>query len=80
MLSEWNYEGHYPRPTGKENPDVRVEINTTIGHGLSLGWMVSNTRRFGEFARMGLRVGVQGDQGLVFSVPGVSLGKLLNFP
>ncbi|PGH12416.1 hypothetical protein AJ80_06723 [Polytolypa hystricis UAMH7299] len=80
IWSEWNQEGYHPHSPSCDPRPVRLEIVTTIGVDLSLGWMVSGTRRFGDFTRMGLGIGVEGHKGLVFSLSWNRLGQSIKLP
>lgn len=80
IRSEWSSEGyHPPRPTTNER-SVRLEIQTTVGLDLSLGWNISGTRKISDFTRMGLGIGVQGANGLVFTVTWSRLGQKIKLP
>lgn len=78
--SEWSSEGYYPAPPELETRAVRLEIQTTVGFDLSLGWQIRGVRQVGEFTRMGLGVGIQGLQGLVMTVSWNRLGQRIQFP
>ena len=80
-LAEWSSEGYHDRPLMQSEPrSVKLEIATTIGLDLSLGWNVTGLRRVGEFTRMGLGVGVEGDKGLVMTFSWRRLGQRINIP
>ncbi|KAK2777785.1 hypothetical protein FQN52_000988 [Onygenales sp. PD_12] len=79
--SEWSYEGYTPnKPSTNDSGAVRLEVRTTVGHDLSLGWSVSGTRRIGEFTRMGLGVGLEGKLGIVYTVTWSRLGQNIKLP
>lgn len=59
---------------------VRLEIQSTVGLDLSLGWTIKGTRPVGDFARVGVGVGVQGTRGLVVSISWSRLGHAINLP
>lgn len=79
-VSEWNYEGHLPSKRPSSNRPIRLEIKTTVGLDLSLGWSVSGTRQVGEFTRMGLKIGIKGGRGLVCSIRWSRLGQAIELP
>lgn len=79
-VSEWNYEGHIPNKTPSSNRPVRLEVKSSVGLDLSLGWSVSGTRQVGEFTRMGVKVGVKGGRGLVCSITWSRLGQAIELP
>ncbi|KAK2748506.1 hypothetical protein FQN57_000639 [Myotisia sp. PD_48] len=79
-LSEWNYEGYHPRKKVDNDRSVKLEISTSVSSDLSLGWMVSGFRRVGNFTRVGLGIGVQGQKGLVCSILWNRLGQNLKMP
>ncbi|BDD58776.1 hypothetical protein MAP00_004028 [Monascus purpureus] len=80
VRSEWSPEGHYGSLLESEPRSVRLEISTTIGLDLALGWSISGIRQVGEFTRMGLDIGVEGMKGLVVSVSWRRLGQRINIP
>lgn len=80
VRSEWNSEGYYPMPPESESRSVRLEVQTTIGLDLSLGWHIRGVRQVGEFTRMGLGIGIQGLQGLVMTVSWNRLGQKIQLP
>lgn len=80
VRSEWSSEAHYPVPPESEPRSVRLEIATTIGLDLSLGWSISGVRQVGEFTRMGLGVGVEGERGLAMTISWRRLGQKINVP
>ncbi|KAI9880053.1 MAG: hypothetical protein M1830_005785 [Pleopsidium flavum] len=59
---------------------VRLEIQSTIGLDLSLGWTIKGTRPVGDFTRVGVGVGVQGNRGLVVLISWSRLGHAINLP
>ena len=81
-LSEWGSEGYHPSSLnqGEQRRSVRLEIATTVGFNLALGWNITGLRRVGEFTRVGLGVGVQGDRGLVMTFSWRRLGQKINIP
>ncbi|KAI1982369.1 hypothetical protein LOZ53_000076 [Ophidiomyces ophidiicola] len=78
--SEWNYEGYHPQGILNGSRGVRLEVVTSVGLDLSVGWMVSGSRQVGTFTRMGLGVGLQGGKGLVCSVTWQRLGQSIKIP
>ncbi|PYI07979.1 hypothetical protein BO78DRAFT_365905 [Aspergillus sclerotiicarbonarius CBS 121057] len=80
VRSEWSSEGHYPLAVDNEPRSVRVNIDTTVGQDMSLGWYIEGTRKVGGFSRMGLGVGVQDVQGLVMTVSWSRLGQSIRVP
>lgn len=66
--------------TPKVARGVRLEIDTTVGFDLALGWTVKGTRRVGNFTHVGVGVGVQGSNGLIFSISWSRLGHAINLP
>ncbi|KAF3479548.1 DnaJ domain-containing protein [Arthroderma uncinatum] len=79
-LSQWSYEGYTPRKETVNSPPVQLSIAATVSIDLSLAWMISASRKFGKFTRMGLGVGVEGKKGLVCSITWSRLGQNLKFP
>lgn len=80
IRSEWSFEGYHPPRPESEYRSVRLEVMTTIGLDLSLGWHIRAVRQVGEFTRMGLGVGIQGMQGLVMTVSWNRLGQRIQLP
>ncbi|PWY86471.1 hypothetical protein BO94DRAFT_83710 [Aspergillus sclerotioniger CBS 115572] len=80
VRSEWSSEGRYPLTADNEPRSVRINVDTIVGQDLSLGWHIEGTRKVGEFARMGLGVGIQGVQGLVMTVSWSRLGQKIRLP
>lgn len=78
--SEWSAEGYYPSPADGESRAVRVEVQTTVGLDLSLGWHIRGIRQVGEYTRMGIGIGIQGLQGLVMTVSWNRLGQKIQLP
>jgi DnaJ homolog subfamily C member 11 len=79
-ISEWNSEGYHPLPKSNEPSPVRLEIETTANLDLSLSWSILGTRRVGNFASLGLGIGVSGGKGLVITVSWSRLGQKINLP
>ncbi|KAL2000808.1 hypothetical protein VTN02DRAFT_2596 [Thermoascus thermophilus] len=80
IRSEWSSEGYHPARPATEERSVRLEVQATVGLDLSLGWNISGTRRISDFTRMGLGIGVQGANGLVFTVNWSRLGQKIKLP
>ncbi|KAJ9258022.1 hypothetical protein DTO207G8_1799 [Paecilomyces variotii] len=80
LRSEWSTEGYHPISQNHDARPVRLEIQTTVGIDLSLGWHISGTRQVSDFTRMGLGVGLQGNKGLVMSVSWNRLGQKIKLP
>ena len=78
--SEWSSEDHYAPQLIPTTRAVRLQVQTAIGSDLSLSWMITGSRRVGEFTRMGLGIGIQGHQGLVFSLSWSRLGQSIKVP
>ncbi|OJI88181.1 hypothetical protein ABZX51_009188 [Aspergillus tubingensis] len=80
LRSEWSSEGHHALPEDNEPRSVRVNVETTVGRDLALGWHIEGTRQVGDFTRMGLGVGVRDMQGLVVTVSWSRLGQKIRVP
>ncbi|GFN21183.1 J domain-containing protein [Aspergillus tubingensis] len=80
LRSEWSSEGHHSLPEDNEPRSVRVNVETTVGRDLALGWHIEGTRQVGDFTRMGLGVGVRDMQGLVVTVSWSRLGQKIRVP
>ncbi|GBF59995.1 J domain-containing protein [Trichophyton mentagrophytes] len=80
VLSQWSYEGYTPPKEAINSPPVRLEVQATTSIDLSTGWMISGSRKVGQFTRMGLGIGVQGNMGLVCSITWSRLGQKLTIP
>lgn len=84
MRSQWSAEGKHNRHSGtslaRESQAVRLDLQSSIGNDLSISWLVRGSRKFGDFTRMGLAVGVQGPRGLVLSITWSRLGQTINLP
>lgn len=78
--SEWSSENHYAVPVADEPRAVRLEIQSTVGVDLSVGWNIEGTRQVGEMTRMGLGVGLQGNRGLALTVSWGRLGQRIRVP
>ncbi|EFE39358.1 DnaJ domain protein [Trichophyton verrucosum HKI 0517] len=79
-LSQWSYEGYTPPQEVINSPPVRLEVTATTSMDLSIGWMISGSRKVGNFTRMGLGIGMQGNMGLVCSITWSRLGQKLTIP
>ncbi|THC96886.1 hypothetical protein EYZ11_003656 [Aspergillus tanneri] len=79
-LSEWSSEGHYHLPPATEPKSVRIEIQSTIGLDLSVGWNIEGTRQVGDLTRIGLGVGVESGHGLAMTVSWGRLGQRIKLP
>ncbi|GLB01902.1 DnaJ (Hsp40), sub C, member 11 [Aspergillus tubingensis] len=80
LRSEWSSEGHHSLPEDNEPRSVRVNVETTVGRDLALGWHIEGTRQVGDFTRMGFGVGVRDMQGLVVTVSWSRLGQKIRVP
>ncbi|GLA04336.1 DnaJ (Hsp40), sub C, member 11 [Aspergillus niger] len=80
LRSEWSSEGHHSLPEDNEPRSVRVNIETTVGLDLALGWHIEGTRQVGDFTRLGLGVGVRDMQGLVVTMSWSRLGQKIRVP
>ncbi|KAI9041753.1 molecular chaperone [Aspergillus affinis] len=78
--SEWSSENHYAVPAVDEPRGVRLEIQSTVGVDLSVGWNIEGTRQVGELTRMGLGVGLQGNRGVALTVSWGRLGQRIRVP
>ncbi|KAH8434533.1 J domain-containing protein [Aspergillus melleus] len=78
--SEWSSENHYAVPVADEPRAIRLEIQSTVGPDLSVGWNIEGTRQVGEMTRMGLGVGLQGNRGLALTVSWGRLGQRIRVP
>lgn len=79
-LSQWSYEDYTPPKEVINSPPVRLEVEATTSMDLSIGWMISGSRKVGNFTRMGLGIGMQGNMGLVCSITWSRLGQKLTIP
>ncbi|KAI2913276.1 hypothetical protein CBS147343_2756 [Aspergillus niger] len=80
LRSEWSSEGHHSLPEDNEPRYVRVNVETTVGLDLALGWHIEGTRQVGDFTRLGLGVGVRDMQGLVVTMSWSRLGQKIRVP
>ncbi|PYH37001.1 J domain-containing protein [Aspergillus neoniger CBS 115656] len=80
LRSEWSSEGHHSLPEDNKPRSVRVNVETTVGRDLALGWHIEGTRQVGDFTRMGVGVGVRDMQGLVVTVSWSRLGQKIRVP
>ncbi|GKZ43120.1 hypothetical protein AbraIFM66951_003674 [Aspergillus brasiliensis] len=80
LRSEWSSEGHHSLPEDNEPRSVRVNVETTVGLDLALGWHIEGTRQVGDFTRLGLGVGVRDMQGLVVTMSWSRLGQKIRVP
>lgn len=78
--SEWSSENHYAVPGADEPKGIRLEVQTTVGVDLNIGWNIEGTRQVGNLARMGLGVGLQGNRGLALTVSWGRLGQRIRVP
>lgn len=82
-LAQWTAEGFHPPRAAPDLPDrgaVRIDVSTSVTPDLSLGWLVTASRRISAFSRLGLGLGVQGRAGLVMTFSWHRLGQTIRLP
>lgn len=85
-LSEWTDEGRRRQESASDLlaieriNAVRLEVQLSINSDGAFVWSVGGNRRFGDFTRAGISIGVQGPRGLVLNFTWNRLGQSLTVP